>query len=292
MHINIESFKIIVVDNASLDGSVQMVKSEFPEAVVIENDKNLGYGAAINRAIPYAKGEYFVFMNPDTEITYDLFSPLMQYLSENDDVGAAGCRLVFPDGRAQRNFFRFPSLIGRIAYFTGINKILNAETLRKDESEKSDSSVKSVDTICGAFTMIKLELFRSLNGFDENFFLYHEEADLCYRIGEKGLRRIVHNGHSIIHYGSHSESAENETVFYHRNRSLLIYFLKHHSRLSLWFLILMNIVGMSAKLISQLLLSGNSESRTAKRKSYIAVLKYHVKFVHFLLSSKETQFPE
>lgn len=294
-HINIDSFEIIVIDNASSDGSVQMVKSEFPGTVVIENEENLGYGAAINRATPYAKGDYFVFMNPDAEITYDLFSPLIEYLNENEDIGAAGCRLVFPDGKPQRNFFRFPSLVGRIAYLTGISKILNAETIGRKSTKspgESGSSVKSVDTICGAFTMLKFDLFKSLNGFDEDFFLYHEEADLCYRIGKKGLQRIVNNDHSIIHYGSYSESADNKVVFYHRNRSLLIYFYKHHSRLSLYILILMNCAGMSARFFTLFLPTGNTELRTAKRKSYMAILKYHLKFVHFLLSSKESQFPE
>jgi len=290
---NVTAFapEIIVVDNASTDDSVRMVKAHFPDVTVVENRENLGYGGAVNSGLKQAHGEFFAFMNSDTEVTYDLFTPMMDYLRQHAGAGAAGCRLIFPGGAEQRSYYRFPTLTGRILYYTGINALLNAETAKRLKGEHDKSDVMDVEIVCGAFMMLRREVMQALNGFDRDYFLYHDEADLCFRLRKRGLRSVIMNRHTLVHHGDHRESADNEKVFYHRNRSLLIYFYKNCSRLSLLALLMIDFFFLSGRFILHLIPAGDSRLRAKRRKNYAAALKYHLSFIPCVFARKRTEFP-
>jgi len=282
------TMEIIVADNASSDGSTSMLKTAFPDVILLESPENEGYARAINRALEHAGGTYFIIMNPDTEVTYNLVNTMIGELRKMSGIGVAGCIQVLPDGSPRRSYFAFPSLKGRFAHLTGISRLVNIET-----SGRSTSAMAIIDVpvVCGSFMVMRRETLLSIGGFDSDYFLYHEEADLCRRMQANGLRNIIFTKHSIIHFGDHPESTENPVVFFHRNRSLLIYFYKHRSALSLWFLVKMNLLFYSIKYLGLLLPLGNRTQRGRKRRAILDVIRYNVRFSAMIALRRDQQIP-
>jgi len=282
------AYEIIVVDNASTDDSVSIVKNEYPQAIIVENPKNSGYSQAINLGLERANGASCAIMNPDTELTTDIFTPISRFIQSHSNIGAVGAIQIFADGTAQRSYFRFPSLLGRIAYFTGINKLINAESFRKNQTKHKENDHKKVDVVGGAFLVINREIMVTMGGFDPDYFLYHEEADFCFRLNKAGFQNIILQELQIIHHGKNEESPDNALVYHHRNRSLLIYFYKNHTRISLWALMCMNIFFLGLKTIFS---TGQNASGTNKKAVHYSALKYHFKFISFLFGKDGEKIP-
>lgn len=285
------TFEIIVVDNASTDGTIELVRKEFENVIIVENRENTGYSAAINHGIERAKGEYCAIMNPDTRLTSNVFDPLLNYLKTNPKSGVVGCSLKFADGRSQRSYFRFPSLLGRLAYHTGINRLVNAESINRATTPEDLSTPVNVEVVSGAFFTVKREIILSVGGFDTDYFLYHEEADLCFRLQKAGYQNALFPGLSLIHHGWNTESPKNALVYFHRNRSLLLFFYKNRSRIALWVLMKMNILFLLLRYLLNFLPANSRSVRKHKRKSIISVLQYHFKFVIFLAGNSNNAFP-
>lgn len=277
--VKVVTFEIIVIDNASTDDSIKTVKNDYSQVLIVENPENTGYSHAVNCGLERANGTYCVIMNPDTELTSDIFSPVYRFFQSNTNIGAVGAIQIFSDGAAQRSFFRFPSLLGRIAYFTGINRIVNAESLKKYKAKDTGDGHIYVDVVGGAFLIVNREIMVSIGGFDPDYFLYHEEADFCYRLNKAGFQNVIIPGLKIVHHGKNDETPDNPLVYHHRNRSLLIYFYKNHTRLSLWLLLSMNIFFLALKFIFS---SGQKSDGKQRRTVHLSALRYHFKFVGFL----------
>lgn len=290
------SIKIIVSDNGSTDGCIEIIKDKFPNVIINSNTDNPGYGGAVNLVMDRVDSDIIVIMNADTEFTTNILPSIKDFHEANDDVGVAGCLLKYPDGSAQRSQFRYPSLLGRIANITKINSWIHTEKKilsngindngngNSEISSASNYKIK-VSVVCGAFLSVKTKVLREINLFDTDYFLYHEEADLCYRLEKSGLTNYILTNLNLIHLGTNKESSKNNLVFYHRNRSLLFYFYKHRSRLSLWGLIKINMLFFVIKYISATVIWNKT-----KMKSYKTVLKYHLKFIKFLTTNNKT-FP-
>ncbi len=288
---SVHSLEILVVDNASSDDNVDMVRQKFPNVILIENDENFGYARAINKGFEQSCGEYCAVMNLDTELTQDIFPHLIEFAKTSPDPGIIGCSHRFADGSPQRSYFYFPSLIGRIAYFTGLNRLINIEILPKRTYDTNGMKAIEVAVVCGAFFILNRETFRKIGGFDPDYFLYHEEADLCFRLQKAGFKNCVLPDLMLIHHGKHDEATDDPAVFFHRNRSLLIYFYKNRSRISLWSLLKLNAVFYAVRYAMTLIPVGNTEKRLEKKKALAAVLRYHRDFVNFLLGSSERKIP-
>jgi GT2 family glycosyltransferase len=287
----VHSREIIVVDNASSDDTLGMVRREFPDVILIEESENLGYARAINKGVEQSCGEYCAVMNADTELNQDIFSHLMEFAKTAPDPGIIGCGLRFSDGSPQRSYFGFPTLYGRIAYFTGLNRLINAEILPKRTFDTQGLKAIEVDVVCGAFFMMNRETFNKIGGFEPDYFLYHEEADLCFRLQKAGFKNWVLPDITLIHHGKHDETTGNPDVFFHRNRSLLIYFYKNLSRLSLWSFLKLNAVYYTVRYAVTLIPVGNTIKRLETKNALATVLRYHKDFVKFLLSSSERKIP-
>ncbi|MFC1553419.1 glycosyltransferase family 2 protein [candidate division KSB1 bacterium] len=283
--------EIIVVDNNSSDNNVKVVKNEFPDVLLIENSENTGYSQAINQGLEAARGIFCAIMNSDVEFTSDVFTPIMDYIRNNDKTGIAGCTLEFPDGSPQRSYYRFPSFLSRLAYFTGINKIINAESLTKISSSEIDNEVVPVDVVCGAFFIVERETLQSIDGFDPDYFLYFEEVDACYRLHQKGYNNVIFPFLKVIHYGRHYETPDNQIVYFQRNRSLLIYYFKNFSRFRFYSLWKLNIVFLSLKWFFSTLLGTFSKKWSDYADSHLSVIKYHYKFLRNILDRKRNDFP-
>ncbi len=272
--------QLIVVDNDSSDTSVEIVKREFPSAYVIQNHDNLGYSRAINAGLEYVNAPITFIMNADTEIITDLYPAMKSLLDADDNIGALGCRLVYPDNSPQRSYFNFPTITGRIAYYTGLTKAINVEKLAAKNGNGNGNKPFEVDVVCGAFMAFKTELLKKFDGFDPDYFLYHEEADLCYRLNKSGYKNYINPTIQIIHHGSNVEYALNERVYYHRNRSLLIYFRKNRSKAAFFLFWILNFGFNKVKYFSTFLPIRTPSIRRFKRKVYFSVLKYHLRFIY------------
>lgn len=175
------TLEVIVVDNASTDGSVEMIRREFPQVKLIVNNENLGFAKACNQGIRQSQGKYLLFLNPDTEVVNDIRGKIVNFMEVHTEVGVGGCHLYYPDGRAQTSFYRFTTLktlIGRaflLYSFLPRNSLtapLFFDYLRQNEP---------VERVCGGGMVVRKKALEQVGLFDDSFFLYYEDEDLCYR---------------------------------------------------------------------------------------------------------------
>ena len=222
--------EVFVVDNASDDGSVEMLKAKFPHVHLIANDTNLGFARANNLALKKAKGKYFLLINPDTIVQEDTFRVMIDFFERNPDVGLAGCKILNPDGTLQlpcrRSFptpwVAFTKTFGLSALFpnTRLFGRYNLTYLNPDESYE-------VEAVSGSFMMVTREAYERIGGLDEIFFMYGEDLDWCYRLSQAGLKVFYVHSTKIIHFKGEStrrSSLDEIKVFY---RAMEIFVEKH-----------------------------------------------------------------
>ena len=201
-------FEVIVSDNGSTDGSIDMVKTEFPQVILIENNANLGFGAANNRAQSIAKGKYIFYLNSDTKLLNNavkIFFDYWEQSPEKNSLGALGCNLLNPDEQTISNSY------GDFFNFYGDLKLYIKDYLRLfkilKEEKKGDVTheyyVGPVDIVIGADLFL---LNNEFARFDEYFFLYHEESDLQLRLANQGKVRRLIEGPKIVHFEGQSNS--------------------------------------------------------------------------------------
>ncbi len=203
--------EIVVVDNASRDSSVKLVREEFPDVRLIANNHNSGFAKANNQAAKGTTGRYLYFLNPDTELKPGAFQSMLNFMDSHPDIGLAGTRIVNPDGSPQ------PSVE---MHYPG------------ERSAKNDLiDVKGeIAWVLGASMIIRRNFFNELRGFDEAFFLYGEEQDLCLRVRKAGFPIGYIPDAVVVHWGGKSETGvpsvqvwnkklDAEFVFYHKHYS-------------------------------------------------------------------------
>lgn len=193
-------YEIIVVDNYSADLSSDDLK-QFGNIKYIMNGKNRGYGAANNQGIKQALGKYIVIMNPDTVAADNVFRKLFDYMENHPNAGVSGPKQFKPDGQVQDTCFRWPGILTPLYRRTPLGKIGRAKKdldrfLYKDYNK---SSVKEVDWLLGSFLFCRAQALRQAGLFDEKFFLYFEDTDLCRRFWQAGFKTVYYPDAHIIH---------------------------------------------------------------------------------------------
>lgn len=180
-----DGLEVIVVDNNSPDDSVQMVQTDFPQVKLIANQDNKGFAAANNQAAAIAQGKYLLFLNSDTKLTPHALVKPLKYLRTHQDVGAITIKLLLPTGQIDLDNHRgFPTP------WTALTKILRLNTLFPNsrlfnnyyQSYKGYDRIHSIDVAAGSYIMLSKKLFDKIGGWDESYFFYGEDIDLCYRI--------------------------------------------------------------------------------------------------------------
>ena len=202
--------EIIVVDNNSFDGSAEQLKLKFkdtPAVKVIESRVNLGFAKANNLGAKSAKGKYLLILNPDTIVQEDTIEKTIKFYEDNQKAGAVSCKLVLPNGKldlACRRSFPRPSVA--IYRILGLSKLFpHSKTFaRYNLTYLDENQTYEVEAICGAFMMIKKEIYEKVGGFDEDYFMYGEDLDLCFRIKQAGYKIFYYSGNSIIHFKGES----------------------------------------------------------------------------------------
>jgi len=208
-------FEIVVVDNASWDGSQQMVQESFPEVVFIQSEQNLGFAGANTLGAEYCKGRNLLFLNPDTEFNEPVLESLISVLDRTLDAAIVGPKLLNSDLTVQTSCIaRFPSIL---------NLTLDSELLRRMFPHSSlwgmqplldDSTLPvPVDVVVGASLMIKAKLFKQLGGFDNSYFMYAEDVDLCFSANERGWKTYYVPSVRVVHHGGSSSGAQSESHF-------------------------------------------------------------------------------
>jgi len=231
--------EIIIVDNASVDGSTRVVKSEFPEIKLIENEENLGFARACNQGLEIAKGEYLLLLNPDTLLQEDTISTMIDFFENNPDAGAAGCKILNADGTLQKACRRsFPTPSVAIPKMLGLSRLFpnNKFFGKYNLTYKDPDELIEVDAVSGSFLMFRKEVYEKIGGLDEDYFMYAEDLDFCYRIKEAGWEIYYVPDTQIVHYKGESAklaSFDNLIVFY---KAMGIFVNKHFSKGAYFFI--------------------------------------------------------
>lgn len=197
-------FEVFVVDNASTDGSIEMLEKEFPQVKLIKNSKNIGFGRANNIAIRQSRGKYIFLLNADTVLLNNAIKIFYDFMEnpQNHKTACCGGNLYNPDMSPQHSYGKFPS-INRIAFTTiGLNLIFKEfykKTFLVDNTiEVKD--IKDVDYITGANMFLRKSALDEVGLFDEDFFMYFEDTELSFRLNQKGFKSMLVPEAKIIHY--------------------------------------------------------------------------------------------
>ncbi len=225
------AYEVIVVDNASTDGS-QSLANAFPHLRWIQNRDNVGFTRANNQGVAVARGRYLCFLNPDTEPQPDSLATLVGYLDTHPDVGIVGPQLRYPDGTLQPSRYRIPTLVVALMESTPIawhwsdnpwSRWYHCATLSPDREH-------DVDWLNGACLMVRREVIEQVGTFDEGFFMYSEELDLCRRAKAADWRVVYVPDAVVVHHEGKSSEQVVVARHVHFNRSKVRYFRKHHGR--------------------------------------------------------------
>ena len=226
------SGEVIVVDNCSIDGSVEMVKNKFPQIQLVENKDNTGFAKANNQAISLATGEYVLLLNPDTVVEEDTFVKCIECMDANQKVGGLGVKMI--DGKGEflpeskrglpTPWVAFYKIFGLSSIFKNSRKLgrYHLSYLSKDKNHE-------VEILSGAFMMLRKTALDKVGLLDDNFFMYGEDIDLSYRLTQAGYLNYYFSETSIIHYKGESTKKSSVNYVFVFYKAMIIFAKKHFS---------------------------------------------------------------
>jgi len=195
--------EIIVTDNGSIDGSVEAIRQKFPNVVLIENKKNLGFSGGNNRGIEISRGRHILVLNPDTIVRKEALKLTMEYADSHPECGMVGCRVLNPDGTVQKSWYAEWTLFHAMWEAFGLQVI--APLSRIDGKLTASKAIPhrpvAVDRLLGCFMWMRRDVLDKIGAFDERFFLYCEEEDMCRRIRDHGMQVHYYPVPEIVHLG-------------------------------------------------------------------------------------------
>jgi hypothetical protein len=237
---------VCVVDNASSDGSVAMVAAEYPDVDLIVSDTNEGFGAGCNRAIARLDARYILLLNPDARVSAETLLRCMCFADEHRDVGIIGCRILLPDGTLDRACKRgIPTPLNALCYFTKLDRLFPSSRVigGYNATYVAENDVADVGAVVGAYMWVRAEVFEQIGTFDETFFMYGEDLDVCFRAGEAGWRVTYLGDCSVYHVKGASSGIFGDSAIMSRrdlalrvrmvkefHRAMLIFYSKHYEK--------------------------------------------------------------
>ncbi len=235
--------EIIVVDNASSDGSCRMVKKRFPEIILIENNNNLGFSRANNIALRQAKGEFISLLNPDTIVQEDTFTKLLEGFERFPEAGMMGGKVLNPDGSLQLSCRRsFPTPWNAFSKIIGLSRLFPTSRIfgKYNLTFLDHDEINEVDAISGSFMCVRAKVLENAGYLDEDFFMYGEDLEWCYQIKDSGWKIYYYPESSIVHYkGESSRKSEwNSLKLFYSAMEIFAekHFRAYHSFTPFWFL--------------------------------------------------------
>lgn len=260
VHHSVTDFQseVILIDNASRDDSVQVFREHYPKVKLIANQNNLGFSKANNQGMRVAEGRYVLLLNSDTVIQPDTLDIMIRFMDEHPEVGASGCKVVLPDGSLDKACRRgFPTPSATFFYVSRLSKLfpkdprINAyhrEDLDPDEAYP-------IDCLIGAFMMVRREAIEQVGMLDENFFMYGEDIDWCYRIKQAGWVNYYYPKTKIVHYKRASSRNKPFKITYEFHRAIYVLYNKHFKQQYPFWVNALMYAGMGAKLAAALTLN-------------------------------------
>ncbi len=244
-------YEVIVTDNASPDGSLEAFraykqKSKIKSFHVVDNGGNIGFAAGNNKGIPYAKGRYILFLNPDT-VMYPVTLPrIISFMDSHEDAGACGCRVEIPDGGIDEASHRgFPTPWNALTHFSGLEKVFPKSKIFSGYTQGWEdlSTIHPVPAVVGAFLFVRREAGKQIGWWDEDYFFYGEDIDFCYSLWEKGWKIYYIPDVKILHYGGVSSGIKKQSqgittaniqtkklIQFHRFEAMKIFYKKHYQK--------------------------------------------------------------
>jgi GT2 family glycosyltransferase len=227
-------FEIIVPDNGSTDGSVEFIREKYPQVQVIENGRNLRFAKANNIGIRASRGEYVLILNPDTLIHEGTLDGIVTFAERHPEVGAFGCRVLYANGSFQPCIRPFPTIWSEwiAALHLGWLGYLSERFLPGQYVGWKGHTERTVGWLAGCFILFRGELLKRLGGFDEQFFYYHEDMDLCRRVWQAGYSIVYTPYVSMTHLGGESTSKRLPPVGFALDAQVTRYryYYKHYRR--------------------------------------------------------------
>lgn len=222
--------EVIIVDNASTDGTPQAIAAQFPEFKLICNSENLGFAKANNIGIAQSSGEYVCLVNSDVKFTSDCISSMVRFLSERPEVGMVGPRMVAKDGEVRRSTMRFPTLWNQFCRALGLDLLFKKSRwfggfLMADFDHKTTTPVEVLN---GWFVVVRRTSLNRVGLLDPQFFMYAEDLDWCYRFHRAGEKIVFFANAEAIHYGGASSSNAPLRFYVEMLRADWQYWRKHH----------------------------------------------------------------
>lgn len=226
-------YEIFVTDNASSDGSVLMVKEDYPQVKLIESKDNLGFPKGNNVAIKKAVGKYILLLNSDTKVVGNCLQNCVRYMDSNSQIGALGCKVELPSGKLDHACKRgFPTPEASLYYLLKLNKLFPDKKKfgKYTMSYVKDDEIAAVDSLMGAFMMIPKKVVDEVGMLDEEFFMYGEDIDWCFRIKKAGYEVLYYPVEKIIHYKGSSSKKKRAKTTYEFHRAMILFYNKHYKR--------------------------------------------------------------
>ncbi len=220
--------EVIVVDNASSDGSPTIVRERFPQVQLIQNQENLGFAQASNQAIKRCRGRYMLLLNSDTQALPGSLDKTVRFMDEHPRAGIAGVRLLNPDGTFQASYTPFPTLWREFLILSGLGRSLIRPTFPSCGPQTEKGAQKIEGYVEGAYLMARREAIDQIGGLDEPIFMYSEEVDWCYRFHQAGWEVWYLPQAPIIHYGGQSSKERRGRMEAELYRSRVYFFRKHY----------------------------------------------------------------
>ena len=224
-------FEVILIDNSSKDDGLAPILKRYPNTQLIENSKNVGFARANNQGAKIAIGDFLLFINPDTIMTEGAIESMLDYIRSDSSIGIIGPKVLNPDQTIQYSCRKFPTiwsgLFNRYSLMTRLfpNNRYSRDYLMLDYDH---NSIRSVDWVSGCCMMTPASIFKRTNGFDENYFLFIEDVDLCQAIKKISLRVVYYPSSKIFHKISSSNSKSTFRLIIKRHQGMVYYNQKYH----------------------------------------------------------------
>jgi GT2 family glycosyltransferase len=265
----VKGARIWVVDNASEDGTIEMVRDEFPEVELLASGENLGFSKANNLAIRRGEAPYVLALNPDTLVTEGALDQMLELMASNPKIGISGCRLELPDGSSDHAARRsFPTPLGALAHFTRVGRWRKAPA-RLAQYRAPEVESGPVDAVNGAFMLMRREVLDEVGLFDEGYWMYIEDLDLCYRFAQAGWVTWYDPSVKVIHVkagtsGKYRKPRLNYAFHYGMYR----FYREHYAKKDNVLLRIAVYSGIAAKLAVSMLRSAIWRRLPARRSSH------------------------
>ena len=276
-------FEIIVVDNASSDGSVEMIKSEFPQVILIKNCKNIGFAAANNQGMAKAKGRYILLLNSDTVILDKAIEKTLSFADFHPEAGIVGCRVLNPDKTLQPTCFMFPSILNMLLSTGYLYKLFPRSKFfgRERMTWWDRDDVRKVEVVTGCFMLVRQEAIQQVGIMDEQFFMYGEETDWCYRFRQASWKNMFTPDAEIIHMGGQSTKIMAASMTVQLRKSILQFMKKHRGPLAYRTACLLTILFFAIRLPVWLVIG---LFRTGKRGEAVTMVQAYLTGIKTILA--------